>query len=306
MIRRPLVSIVIPVYNGANYLRMAIDSALNQTYDNCEVIVVNDGSDDDGATENIALSYGDRIRYYYKINGGVSTALNLGIQKMKGEYFSWLSHDDIFCPNKTELQVELINGRNNVVVYGNCDVIDCNSKHVWTKKEQIIPINEFRFYLMTSHPVCGCTTLIPVEIFSTVGLFDESLNTVQDYDMWYRISKSFAFVLLPQVVTRYRVHIEQGTIARKAECIEEWSQFYRKAFDENLDDWENGIGFSKISYCIQAAVFSERNSCPLVSRHAFRVASSLLRSHWSAIEPKDIYWFLFYFLFKIHRFIFHQ
>ena len=90
----PMVSIVIPVYNGSNYLSEAIDSALNQTYPNCEVIVVNDGSEDEGKTENIALSYGSKIRYFAKKNGGAATALNLGIAEMKGEYFSWLSHDE--------------------------------------------------------------------------------------------------------------------------------------------------------------------------------------------------------------------
>ena len=82
----PKVSIIIPVYNGSNYLKEAIDSALEQTYKNIEIIVVNDGSRDNGATEKIVKSYGDRIRYYKKDNGGVSTALNLGIEKMTGEY----------------------------------------------------------------------------------------------------------------------------------------------------------------------------------------------------------------------------
>ena len=68
----PKVSIVIPVYNGADYMRYAIDSALNQTYKNIEVIVVNDGSKDDGKTKKIAKEYGDKIKYYEKENGGVS------------------------------------------------------------------------------------------------------------------------------------------------------------------------------------------------------------------------------------------
>ena len=91
----PKVSIIIPVYNGANYVSEAIDSALAQTYKNIEIIVVNDGSSDDGATEKIAKSYGDRIRYFAKENGGVSSALNFGIRQMTGEWFSWLSHDDL-------------------------------------------------------------------------------------------------------------------------------------------------------------------------------------------------------------------
>ena len=98
--KKPLVSIVIPVFNGENYLKDAIDSAINQTYSNCEIIVVNDGSSD--ATEKIAKSYGKKIRYYKKENGGVSTALNLGLEKMTGDYFSWLSHDDLYKRDNQE------------------------------------------------------------------------------------------------------------------------------------------------------------------------------------------------------------
>ena len=102
----PRVSIVIPVYNGANYLAQAIDSALAQTYSNVEVVFVDDGSTDGGETERVARGYGDRIRYLRKENGGVATALNAGIEVMTGEYFSWLSHDDLYLPEKVALQVQ--------------------------------------------------------------------------------------------------------------------------------------------------------------------------------------------------------
>src|SRR5574344_1270331 len=102
------VSIVIPVYNGSNYLKQAIDSAINQTYKNIEIIVVNDGSNDDEATEKIALSYGDKIKYYKKVNGGVASALNLALKNMTGKYFSWLSHDDLYYANKIEKQINFI------------------------------------------------------------------------------------------------------------------------------------------------------------------------------------------------------
>ena len=105
---QPKISIVIPAYNASNYLAEAIDSALAQTYPNVEIIVVNDGSKDEGATEQIALSYGDKIRYFSKENGGSSSALNMGIANMTGEWFSWLSHDDLYLPNKLERQIEYI------------------------------------------------------------------------------------------------------------------------------------------------------------------------------------------------------
>lgn len=107
-------------------MKEAIDSALNQTYPNCEVIVVNDGSNDNGATEKIALSYGDRIRYIKKENGGVATAVNRGIKEMKGEYFSWLSHDDYYYPQKIEKQIEAIekSGDKTAIAHSNFDFLN--------------------------------------------------------------------------------------------------------------------------------------------------------------------------------------
>jgi glycosyltransferase involved in cell wall biosynthesis len=103
--QNPRVSIIVPVYNGSNYMREAIDSALAQTWPNTEVIVVNDGSRDDGATEAIVRSYGDRIVFVNKPNGGVGSALNAGIRAMSGDIFCWLSHDDRHHPEKTAVQV---------------------------------------------------------------------------------------------------------------------------------------------------------------------------------------------------------
>ena len=124
------VSIIIPVYNGEAYMREAIDSALAQTYDNIEIIVVNDGSTD--STDEIARSYGDKIVYYKKENGGVSTALNLALEKMTGDYFSWLSHDDRYYPQKVEKEVAFLeeNGYlgKKVIVFSDYDLMDENSK----------------------------------------------------------------------------------------------------------------------------------------------------------------------------------
>ena len=108
----PKISIVIPAYNASNYLAEAIDSALSQTYKNVEIIVVNDGSPDDGATAKVAAKYGDKIRYFEKPNGGSASALNVGIANMTGEWFSWLSHDDLYEPKKLEKQIEYINSLN--------------------------------------------------------------------------------------------------------------------------------------------------------------------------------------------------
>ena len=129
----PLVTIVIPVYNGGNFMREAIDSALAQTYRNIEVVVVNDGSIDNGVTDSIATSYGNRIRYFVKPNGGCASALNHGIENMRGEYFSWLSHDDVYLPEKIEHQIQILESIDDklTIIYGGYEVIDSNSKALY-------------------------------------------------------------------------------------------------------------------------------------------------------------------------------
>ena len=102
-----IISVIIAAYNAEKTIISTLESIDKQICDGVEVIIVNDGSPDDGATERVALSYGKKIRYIYQNNGGVSSALNTGIREMKGEYFSWLSHDDLYEPTKIEKQVAL-------------------------------------------------------------------------------------------------------------------------------------------------------------------------------------------------------
>lgn len=221
----PKVSIIIPVYNGSNYLRAAIDSALAQTYKNLEVIVVNDGSTDGGRTEEIALSYGNELRYLRKENGGVASALNVGIREMTGEYFSWLSHDDLYYPRKVESQVAFLSGLEdrNVVLYSDFEYMDPSGVVIGVKRIKHIDQRKFRLELIIGDPVNGCTVLIPKQCFEKVGLFSEHLRTTQDYDMWFRLAKVFKFVFVPEVLMRSRVHSEQGvriTSTHYLECTE--------------------------------------------------------------------------------------
>ena len=93
--------------NGADYLDQAIESVLAQTWQDYEIIVVNDGSTDGGAARSLVSRYGDRICYVEQENKGVAGALNAGIVAMRGELFVWLSHDDLFKPEKLERQIAL-------------------------------------------------------------------------------------------------------------------------------------------------------------------------------------------------------
>lgn len=206
------VSIIIPVYNGANYMREAIDSALAQTYKNLEVIVVNDGSNDKGQTSEIAKSYGDKIIYIEKENGGVSTALNIGIKKSTGDYISWLSHDDLYYPEKIEKQIaELEKYDDHTIIYSDYDFIDGNGVKydtVYLDHETLIKKPDYAIF---RGAISGTTLLIPKKAFDEYGLFDEKLRCVQDYLKWYEMLDSYKFVHLAAVLGAARVHDRQVT-----------------------------------------------------------------------------------------------
>jgi uncharacterized glycosyltransferase RT0329 len=192
----PMVSIVIPVYNGENYLKEAIDSALAQTYKNLEIIVVNDGSTD--ATEQIALSYGDKIRYFSKENGGTSTALNLAIQNMKGEYFSWLSHDDLYYPQKIARNVEELAKLENkdTIIISDLDGMTDHTRTFKTAgyqehRDAYPKRNTSYLYPVIYNKTHGCTHLISKKVFETVGLFDVNERVAHDFEFYYRAFAKF-------------------------------------------------------------------------------------------------------------------
>ncbi|MFE4712062.1 glycosyltransferase [Paenibacillus sp. NPDC056722] len=212
----PLVSIIIPVYNGGNYLHEAIDSALAQTYSNIEVIVVNDGSNDNGLTESIALSYQDKIRYVPKENGGVATALNLGVKLMKGEYFSWLSHDDLYQPNKIEKQIkELQNhGESTAIIYSDYHLKDEKTGLCMPIQHHIsYPVDRLgeSVFPVLQGLVHGCSLLIHKSHFKRVGIFNEDLITTQDYDLWFRMFRHQKLIYLEESLMISRLHDLQGS-----------------------------------------------------------------------------------------------
>lgn len=211
-----MVTIVIPVYNGENYLEKAIQSACNQTYSNIEIIVVNDGSDDNGATREIAMRYKDKIRYFEKENGGVASAVNAALKEMKGEYFAWLSHDDEYYPDKIETQVAALRNCGDMMrpVFGGFDIYDM-------VEEKITPCIETSPYVLEnmekgafpilSGVVNTVTVMVHRSHFERCGVFNEQLISTQDYDMWFRIFRNNKPLYIPKVLIKWRNHPEQGT-----------------------------------------------------------------------------------------------
>lgn len=270
-----VVSIIIPVYNGSKYIREAIDSALAQTYKNIEIIVVNDGSADD--TEEIVKSYANRVRYFSKENGGVSSALNVGLREMKGDYFSWLSHDDVYYPNKIERQIAYLNSLKNkdVVLYSNYTYIDENSKTIRTveldhnlleKKPELALLNGF---------LNGCTILIPKIAFDKYGIFDEKLKCTQDYDMWSKMMETYKFVHIPEVLTKYRVHPMQDS-KKSPNAVVEGDALYIKMIENLPLNRKNELEGSELEFYKQMIIYLKQTPYKNAMEFANKKANQIL------------------------------
>jgi hypothetical protein len=227
----PKVSIVIPVFNGSDFLREAIESALNQTYRHIEVIVVNDGSTDGGATEDIAKSYGDAIRYFRKDNGGVATALNAGIGAMTGDYFSWLSHDDLYVPHKVERQVSILKrlGEPKTVLFSDYVNVDAANHELYEVRMDHDLLSKKPLYAVFKGALHGCTLLIPRKALLDVGSFND-LRTTQDYDLWFRLIRKYRFRHIPEVLVRSRLH--PGQASRSIDATEEADRLWIRMMSE--------------------------------------------------------------------------
>lgn len=202
----PTISVVIPVYNGENYLRMALESVLAQTFQDFEIIVIDDGSKD--STPDIAHSFGDRVRYVRQENAGVAAAVNHGISLARGRYFAWLSHDDLWDPEKLSEQLRALQSVDGpAVCYTDIKLIDGEGK-VFDEKEAPLPErHSILRAVIRGEPVLFAAYSLVCELrcFEQVGLYDFEKRHTQDADMLMRLARTFPFVRVPE-----ETHVRQG------------------------------------------------------------------------------------------------
>ena len=252
----PLVSIIIPVFNGENFVREAINSALSQTYKNIEIIVVNDGSTDN--TEEVLKSYGDKITFYSKPNGGVSSALNYGIKKMHGEYFSWLSHDDLYFKDKVTAEIKYLTDNNllhkKYIPYSDFALVDVKGKLISNVKFNHNYVNKKPELALLRGLVNGNSLLIPKSAFKTYGGFDTKLKCTQDYEKWFEFTKTYTFVHVPKILVKTRYHKNQVSNTSPLVPIE-GNALYLKMIKSYSDEDKKRIDGNVYSYYVHLAEF---------------------------------------------------
>lgn len=204
-----LVSVVIPAYNAATFLRETVDSVLGQTYPRVECVVVDDGSTDE--TAEVVSGYGDRVRYVRQDNQGVSSARNNGIRRVSGSLVAFLDSDDIWLPRKLEWQAPLLSEHRLHLVYGGLHLIDEDGFFIG-KMEPAAGSDALRNTLVLEKPFMtgiGSTGIVPLDAINAIGGFDERLSVSADFDLACRLAMRGPVDAVPKPVVLYRQHNRQ-------------------------------------------------------------------------------------------------
>ncbi|MCL4499637.1 MAG: glycosyltransferase [Chloroflexi bacterium] len=248
--RAPLVSTVIPVYNGASYIEEALRSVFGQTYPNIEVIVVDDASTDE--TPSILKKHESRVTVVRRpANGGVSSCRNVGITASRGDLIAFLDSDDLWLPDHVARGAEAFFGHREVGLVAVNTLVENERAGtrsvIWTKVVRTgAPVTE---RLLRENFICTSSAMASRRALDVVGLFDEAFPAAEDYDLWYRIARHFEVVVVeePLTVWRYRSSSFSSDSGR---MIENVIHFYDKVLSIEESEEERAIAAERRLRCL--------------------------------------------------------
>lgn len=201
----PLISIIIPVYNGEKTIQETIESVLQQTFKDFEILLINDGSHD-STLEVINNIKEERLRVFSYSNAGVSTSRNRGLDLAKGEFIAFLDADDLWTPDKLETQLKALQDNSQAAVaYSWSDWIDESGQFLRSGGHISVNGKVFEQLLVRDFIESGSNPLIRKQALDDVGEFDQSVTPAEDWDMWLRLAARYEFVAVPCVQILYRV-----------------------------------------------------------------------------------------------------
>ena len=231
----PRVSVVIPTFNCAAYLPLAIDSVLKQSYKDLEILVVDDGSTD-GTVDQIS-HYAKHIRYLYQENEGASTARNRALEMSTGEYIAYLDADDVWYPQKLERQVEYLDRDTECgLVHSEVCVIDEQDEilhHQFNAETaRSVPQGSCLLQLLQDSHIQTLTVVERRECFEKVGGFDKRLPVAQDYMHWILIAlEGWKFGYIGEPLAKYRWR-HGSLMASKRRLLEDYERIYAILLNE--------------------------------------------------------------------------
>ncbi|MEA5626232.1 glycosyltransferase [Nostoc sp. UHCC 0251] len=238
----PLISVTMATYNHEKYIGEAIESVLNQTYKNFELIIVNDGSND--KTDEIIKNFRDeRITYIYQENQGISSAMNRAILDSRGKYVAFMSGDDICDPYRLETQYNYLVTSQKKAVFSWVDFIDENSQmitnshfaenffnHPTRTRSEIL-----RHFFFNGNYINAVTGFICRELILDAGLFNLASIQLQDFEMWLKLVKKHDLFILNNKLIKYRIRAADAnlsSISNQARSNFELCQIHRNIFND--------------------------------------------------------------------------
>ncbi len=218
----PTVSVIIPTFNCAQFLPFAIDSVLKQTYPDFEMIIVDDGSTDNTPEiiKPYLVNHPSKIKYIWQPNKGLAIARNTAINNSTGEYIALLDADDAWLPDKLELQVKILNEKNETgLIHSNITYISEKGGILSSppRNPQILSGNIFTDIFLRKENIACPTVLFKRKCINEVGLFDENLTRLgcEDRDLWLRILKRFNAIYIDKSLSYYR--LRHGSMSKNIE-----------------------------------------------------------------------------------------
>lgn len=252
----PRLSINLCCYNSEKYLKETLDSIINQTYKDWELVVINDGSTD--STEKIILDYkekGHRIVYYFQENKGLGFSRNQALNLSQGDYIAFIDHDDMWLPEKTRKQIDIMEHNPDIdLVYSNLFMMKNGRKSVCFKKKQPDGYVFDRF--LYHYPIAIPTVMVRKKVlYSLCDLFDEKLNLSEEFELFMRILYKSKAAYINEPLAIYRIHNEMSSL----KLIERWPEemayiiekfkkmdlLFEKQYRQQLDYMNAKIGYYK-------------------------------------------------------------
>ncbi|MEH1850077.1 MAG: glycosyltransferase [Nostoc sp.] len=226
----PKISVIIPAYNSEQTIKRTIQSVLNQTFRDLELIVINDGSQD-STLEVVTQIQDSRIKVFSYSNAGGNVSRNRGLHHAVGEFVSFLDADDLWIADKLQSQLKAL--QENVtakVAYSWTDYIDANGQFILSGKRVNVNENIYEKLLLNNFLENGSNPLICRKALITLGGFDESLSACQDWDMWLRLASNFDFICVPSVQILYRISsnsVSSNLVSQEKACLQVLERAYK-------------------------------------------------------------------------------
>jgi glycosyltransferase involved in cell wall biosynthesis len=251
------VSVITPTYNRARFLPAAVASVLSQTFGDFELIIVDDGSEDNTPDVLKPFLADRRVRYVYQENKGQSHARNLALKQATGDFIAFLDSDDVWARDKLEKQLAVFRANSEVdIVHGDEATIN--------EQGSVVSLQNMRRYsgritryLLADNSVSITTALVRRRCFDEMGGFDTSVGVADDYELWLRFSAKYRFQYIPEIVAAYRIMENQisSNKIKRFETNEVIIDRFLKQYGNVITPRERRIGVSKF-YCRKARYYA--------------------------------------------------